>query len=143
MNPTFEKFGWPETRIAETACWGVMLRPEQPTLGALVLACKEPVTAFADVSAQGFADLAGAVAGVEAMLHAAIAPDKINYLMLMMVDPDVHFHVLPRYAGERRAAGLTLADPGWPGPPVLGGAHRTGAAERAALAALLARHWPA
>jgi|SRR6056297_1203628 len=143
MNATFEKFGWPETRIAETGHWGVMLRPEQPTLGALVLACKEPVTAFSAVSAEGFADLARAVAGIEAMLHAAVAPEKINYLMLMMVDPDVHFHVLPRYPGERAGAGLVLPDAGWPGPPALAGAHRTTGEERAALVAMLAAHWRA
>ena len=143
MNATFAKFGWPETRVAETAHWAVMLRPEQPTLGALVLACKEPATAFSAVSAAGFADLSRAVAGIEATLAATVAPEKINYLMLMMVDPDVHFHVLPRYAGTRMAAGLTLGDPGWPGPPALGAAERLAAAEQAALTAHLARHWPA
>ena len=142
MNETFEKFGWPGTRIAETGHWGVMLRPEQPTLGALVLGCKEPATAFSAVSAAGFADLARAVAGIEAMLAATIAPDKINYLMLMMVDPDVHFHVVPRYAGRRDAAGVALGDPGWPGPPALGEARALTAAEREALVAHLAEHWP-
>ena len=37
--------------------------------------------------------------------------------MLMMVDPDVHFHVLPRYAQSRSFAGLEFRDHGWPGPP--------------------------
>jgi diadenosine tetraphosphate (Ap4A) HIT family hydrolase len=39
--------------------------------------------------------------------------------MLMMVDPDVHFHVLPRYSGARDFAGTRFADDGWPGPPKL------------------------
>ena len=39
--------------------------------------------------------------------------------MLMMVDPNVHFHVFPRYETERSACGLTIADGGWPGPPKL------------------------
>ena len=42
--------------------------------------------------------------------------------MLMMVDPHVHFHVIPRYEGSRTAAGLTIADAGWPGQPDLGSA---------------------
>jgi len=37
--------------------------------------------------------------------------------MLMMVDPDVHFHVLPRYAKERNYEGLRFEDKSWPGPP--------------------------
>ena len=46
--------------------------------------------------------------------------ERINYLMLMMVDPNVHFHVIPRYSGARvvRTAS-TFADAGWPGPPDL------------------------
>jgi len=141
MNATFAKFGWPETRIAETAHWGVMIRPAQPTLGALVLCCKQPVTAFGAVDAAGMADLGRAVAAIEAMLAAALAPDRINYLMLMMVDPDVHFHVLPRYEGRRSLVGLSLPDPGWPGPPDLGAGHTLSGAETAALARQLAAHW--
>lgn len=120
MNATFRKFGWPLTRIAETESWAVMLRPDQPTLGAVVLACKEPVGSFGEVSAAGHADLGRAVKGVEAMLSAAIDYDKINYLMLMMVDPDVHFHVLPRYKTPRALGKLEIVDAGWPGPPALG-----------------------
>lgn len=141
MNETFAKFGWPGTRIAETAHWGVMLRPEQPTLGALVLACKQPVRAFSAVDAEGFADLGRAVAGIEALLARAVRPDKINYLMLMMVDPDVHFHVLPRYEGTRALEGVEIADAGWPGPPRLAEARRPSPAEQAALTARLAADW--
>ena len=32
--------------------------------------------------------------------------------MLMMVDPHVHFHVIPRYSESREWAGMTLADQG-------------------------------
>lgn len=142
MNETFAKFGWPETRIAETEHWGVMLRPEQPTLGAVVLGCKLPVRSFGAVGEAGMADLARAAAGVEKMLAAAIGYDKINYLMLMMVDPDVHFHVLPRYDGTRQAAGIALPDTGWPGPPQIGGGRKLTPDEVSALRRHLAAHWP-
>lgn len=142
MNETFAKFGWPDTRIAETEHWAVMLRPEQPTLGALVLGCKLPVRSFGQVGEAGMADLARATAGVETMLAAAIGYEKINYLMLMMVDPDVHFHVLPRYDGTRQAEGLALPDAGWPGPPQLGGGRKLTDDEITALRRRLAAHWP-
>jgi diadenosine tetraphosphate (Ap4A) HIT family hydrolase len=141
-NATMQKFGWPGTRIAETDHWAVMLRPQQCTLGALVLACKQPVTAFAAVDAAGHADLGVAVKGVETMLQAAVGYQRINYLMLMMVDPDVHFHVLPRYDGEKTYAGLTVADAGWPGPPRLDAFVQAGATEATALIAQLRAHWP-
>lgn len=39
--------------------------------------------------------------------------------MLMMVDPNVHFHVIPRYSTDRSWGGRNFADAGWPGPPRL------------------------
>jgi hypothetical protein len=36
-NATETKFGDPETRIAQSDCWTVLLRPKQPTLGSLEL----------------------------------------------------------------------------------------------------------
>jgi diadenosine tetraphosphate (Ap4A) HIT family hydrolase len=68
----------------------------------LVLVCKEAVQAFSDVSPAAFADLQVAVAGIERVLgKVAVDYEKINYLMLMMVDKDVHFHV---HAPLRRRA---------------------------------------
>jgi diadenosine tetraphosphate (Ap4A) HIT family hydrolase len=115
MNATIEKFGYPATLIAEFEHWVVLLRPAQPTLGSLVLAAKSDATAFGDLPAEAHAELKTVTATIEAALTGAVAYSKINYLMLMMVDPHVHFHVIPRYEGERSAAGMTVADAGWPG----------------------------
>ncbi|MBR2268478.1 HIT family protein [Sphingobium sp.] len=122
MNATIAKFGWPATLIAEFDHWVVLLRPAQPTLGSLVLAAKSDATAFGDLPGDAHAELKTVTAAIEAALTRAVDYAKINYLMLMMVDPHVHFHVIPRYEGERSAAGLTIADAGWPGQPDLGSA---------------------
>ena len=42
--------------------------------------------------------------------------------MLMMVDPNVHFHVIPRYSELAQWNGIEFPDAGWPGPPQLGSA---------------------
>jgi diadenosine tetraphosphate (Ap4A) HIT family hydrolase len=97
----------------------VLLRPKQPTFGSLVLICREPVQAFAQASPKAFAELRGIVGKVEAMLRGFVAYERINYLMLMMVDPDVHFHVIPRYNGTRNFGAIAFPDTGWPGPPAL------------------------
>lgn len=120
MNATIEKFGWPATLIAQFDHWVVLLRPAQPTLGSLVLAARGDATAFGDLPAQAHAELKTVTATIEAALTRAVGYARINYLMLMMVDPHVHFHVIPRYEGERSAAGLTIVDAGWPGQPDLG-----------------------
>jgi diadenosine tetraphosphate (Ap4A) HIT family hydrolase len=118
-NPTEIKFGDPSTRIAQTSHWTVLLRPRQPTLGSLVLVCREPVKAFSELSPEAYADLRATVRRVEASLRETVAYERINYLMLMMVDPDVHFHVIPRYAQARSFCGVEYRDAGWPGAPVL------------------------
>ena len=118
-NATEIKFGDPATRIAQTERWSVLLRPRQPTLGSLVLVCREPVLAFADLSPEAYTELRSVIRGVETVLRGFVAYERINYLMLMMVDPDVHFHVIPRYPGARNFMGLAYQDAGWPGPPAL------------------------
>jgi diadenosine tetraphosphate (Ap4A) HIT family hydrolase len=133
MNATIEKFGHPATLIAEYEHWVMLLRPAQPTLGALVLAAKSDATAFGDLPAEAHAELKTATAAIEAALTQAVGYAKINYLMLMMVDPHVHFHVLPRYDGERSGAGLTVGDAGWPGQPDLGQAIKLDKTQIAAL----------
>ena len=141
MPATATTFGYPATRIGETAHWLVLLRPKQVTLGSLVLLCKEPATAFGSLSDAAFADQARAVRAIEAMLSAFCGYDRINYLMLMMVDPDVHYHVIPRYETPRSHEGLTIADTGWPGPPALADAAALDEASLAGLAAALRPLW--
>lgn len=140
-NATMLKFGYPASTVAETDLWSVQVRPQQPALGALVLVCKEPATAFGQLSPAAFADLQTVVAKAETVLTRFTAYQKINYLMLMMVDPDVHFHVIPRYEGERDYAGIGFPDAGWPGPPALGQAVALDAATLAALTADLKALW--
>jgi diadenosine tetraphosphate (Ap4A) HIT family hydrolase len=140
-NATAMKFGDPDNRIAQSDHWTVLLRPRQPTLGSLVLVCREDAKAFAEVSAAGFMDLGNVVRRVESTLRAVVAYERINYLMLMMVDPDVHFHVIPRYAGQREFAATSFPDGGWPGPPQLEPAVVLDASLRDALRARLIEAW--
>ena len=142
MNTTIEKFGYPGTLIHEYQHWVVLLRPQQVTLGSLVLACKQPVQQFHQVSAEGFAELATAVRHIEQGLKPLVDYHKMNYLMLMMVDPDVHFHVIPRYPDAMRFDDVELPDAGWPGPPALGQFTETSATLNGAIISTLQRHWP-
>ena len=95
-NATIEKFGYPATLIRDYRHWVVLLRPAQPTLASLVLAAKSDATAFGALPPEAYAELAAITSEIEAALGSAVAFQKINYLMLMMVDPHVHFHVIPR-----------------------------------------------
>src|ERR1044071_4234923 len=121
-NATLVKFGLPATLIADYKHWVVLLRPAQVTLGSLILGAKGDWLAFSQIPPQAFAELAHVTHCIETALGNFSAYDKINYLMLMMVDPHVHFHVIPRYATSRDFAGSTWNDPTWPKPPDVTGA---------------------
>jgi diadenosine tetraphosphate (Ap4A) HIT family hydrolase len=137
MNATIEKFGWPDTLVTEFDHWVVLLRPAQPTLGSLVLAAKSAATAFGQLPAEAHTELKAATQAIEAALGSFVGYAKINYLMLMMVDPHVHFHVIPRYQAARDWSGLTFSDAGWPAVPMLGEAVTLEPADRDALVAEL------
>jgi diadenosine tetraphosphate (Ap4A) HIT family hydrolase len=142
MNETIVRFGYPDTLVADYAHWVVLLRPAQPTLGSLVLAAKGPATAFSQLSPEAFAEFGRVVADIEGRVCDAVGYLKINYLMLMMVDPHVHFHVIPRYEGERTAAGVTVRDAGWPKAPALNEAVELSAEQIEALVGWLRSGWP-
>ena len=122
MNPTMEKFGYPATLLREFEHWVILLRPAQVTLGSLVLAAKSDATAYHQIPREAFAEQAEAVQAIEAALASFTQYERLNYLMLMMVDPNVHFHVIPRYSEPRRWGGIEFPDAGWPGPPQLASA---------------------
>ena len=59
-----------------------------------------------------------------------------------MLDPHVHFHVLPRYAEARSFAGADFADAGWPAAPNLKAVNEMTEDQRAELLAHLRERWP-
>ena len=122
MNPTIEKFGYPASLLHELRHWLVLVRPTQVTLGSLVLAAKSDATAYSELPPEAFAEQGEGVRLIERALADFTGYERINYLMLMMVDPNVHFHVIPRYSEARQWGGIEFPDAGWPGPPQLGSA---------------------
>ncbi|MEO3429346.1 HIT family protein [Pelagibius sp. CAU 1746] len=142
-NETMAKFGYPGSLIRDYRRWVVLLRPHQATLAALVLVCKDEAQAFGDISGEAFAELQQVIGDIEAGLGAFRPYRKINYLMLMMVDKDVHFHVLPRYDAAQEFQGLVFEDTGWPAAPALAGGLHPEPAELDELAAAVRAVWPA
>ena len=101
------------------------MRPVQLTLGSIVLVAHDPASAFSELSQESFTELHKITTQLEPALGRAFAYDKLNYLMLMMVDPDVHFHVIPRYAKPKKFGGMKFTDPGWPSAPDLSHTNKT------------------
>lgn len=140
-NQTAVRFGYPDTLIREYAHWLVLLREPQATLGSLILCAKADVTEFSGLPTAAYAEMDEVISELEQALKEAFSYDKINYLMLMMVDPNVHFHVIPRYAETPSACGLSIPDPGWPALPQLAEAREISLEEREELRKLIKENW--
>lgn len=142
MNETILKFGYPDSCLAEYEHWVVLLRPKQVTAGCMVLACKEDVASLAGVSPAAGQELPIAARGIEQALGASLRPAKLNYLALMMVDPHVHFHVIPRYSEPVQVGSTQMTDPGWPKPPNLQAVQDLMPNDAERLRQLLRNAWP-
>ena len=119
MNDTIRKFGYPQSLIKEYKHWVVLVRTDQVTLGSLILAHKGAETNMSDVPKDAFTELAIVTKEIERAIRAAFDNEKVNYLTLMMVDKEVHSHVIPRFSSVKKFEGQEFSDSGWPALPVL------------------------
>lgn len=117
LDITLKKFGYPDTLVKEYKHWYLLRRFEQVTLGSLILICKDQTDAFSKISDESFLELPVAIREIDTNLKKLFQNDKINYLMLMMVDPEVHFHIIPRYSTDKEFAGAVFTDVVWPKKP--------------------------
>ena len=114
----------PRFAVGETTHWVIALNTDQALLGRCYLALKRPETDVTALMGDELTDLWVGVRRVKAALDDLWTPDHYNYAFLMNVDPQVHFHVIPRYRGRREFAGGTFTD------PEFGGHYRVGPERR-------------
>ena len=114
LNETLKKLDYPNTVIKEYKNWILLCMPQQVTLGSLVLLCRDDMANFSQISSDSFNELRIVIKEIENNLKQLFDYDKINYLMLMMNDPVVHFDVLPRYATKKEYGGFSFEDYSWP-----------------------------
>ena len=117
MNNTIEKFGFTKNLIKEYDHWVVLYRPQQVTIGSLLLICKENKFKLGDLSKRAFLEFKFVSQDIEVFLYKKLGAKKINYIALMMVDPHVHFHIIPRYSCKITINEKYYHDIYWPKPP--------------------------
>ena len=115
------KFKTEELLIYESKYWIWSLRPVKATLGAGVLSLKRECPVLSELTQEEFSDLNNIIKVIEKTLKQTFNYDIMNYLMLMMLDKQVHYHVIPRYERTINFAGKSWKDSGWPGVPNLAG----------------------
>lgn len=116
-----EKFKLEQYTLYETDHWIWSLRPLQGTAGAGVLSLKRECPVLSEVTKEEFSDLETMIGTIEGTLKEIVDYDVMNYLMLMMVDKQVHYHVFPRYENAVKIGDKEYEDKNWPTPPELAG----------------------
>ena len=102
--------------LKEYEHWVVLFREKQVTIGSVIIMSKQlDKQSLGDVTPEAWAEFGTVTGNVERWLRTAFGAEKFNYLALMMVDAEVHFHVIPRYSKPVRFEGQDFIDPDWPG----------------------------
>ena len=101
--------------IKEYEHWVVLFREKQVTVGSVIIMSKQlKARGLGELPVEAWTQFGEVCRDVEAMITRVFGAEKFNYLALMMVDPEVHFHVIPRYSKPVRFAGLEFIDADWP-----------------------------
>ncbi len=119
MHAFAEAFALDTLTVHYSDSWVISVRPAQVTLGCLVVSARREVTDLANLTLEEGADMAQALGLAAKIGKRVFAADKINALCLMMKDPLVHFHIIPRYAAPVERFGQVWEDRDWPLPPNL------------------------
>ena len=117
MSDILEAFNFKDLLIKEYQNWYLLLRNDQVTIGSLVLIEKDFHNKLSNISDESFIEFGNIVREIEEALNNLFKYEKINYLMLMMKDKEVHYHVIPRYSKDKLYESVTFKDEGWPNLP--------------------------
>jgi diadenosine tetraphosphate (Ap4A) HIT family hydrolase len=120
MTAFRDTFRLDELTIHEERGWTLSVRPGQITLGAMVISSSAGLLDFQDLDEATAVGLSTAFARAERLAKERLGAVRVNLVCLMMKDPVVHFHVLPRYSGPVERYDRTWEDADWPGPPTFG-----------------------
>lgn len=119
LDEILKKFNYKTNLIKEYDGWYWLLREEQVTIGSSILINKNPHLSFSELNEEELLELKQITSEIENSLSENYDYQRINYLMLMMNDPTVHFHVIPRYDKVKIFKKNKFYDHGYPGVPSL------------------------
>ena len=91
----------PSLRIAELDRCYLTLNRDQFFPGYCFVFTKDHVTELFHLDAETRQAVMEEVTSLAAALHRAFRPDKINYELLGNMVPHMHWHIVPRFAGDR------------------------------------------
>jgi diadenosine tetraphosphate (Ap4A) HIT family hydrolase len=114
-----EKFQVDKLLLKTGAYWNLSLRPAQITLCSMVLSSKLPRLSFQGLDQGSSTEMLSMMALAEKVAIENLGAKRINILCLMMQDPIVHFHIIPRYETSVDFIQMEWRDEDWPLPPTM------------------------
>lgn len=101
--------------LKEYEHWVVLFRDKQVTIGSVIIMSKHlSEDSLGSLPPDAWKQFGEVCRDVEHWLTSLFGAEKFNYLALMMDDPEVHFHVIPRYSKPVLFADQEFIDPDWP-----------------------------
>ena len=117
IKDILEKFKKHKNHIFEYKSWLLLYRDKQVTPGSLVLIyCEKDEDSLGGISSEAFSHLPKFINAIEESMRKIYKAEKFNYLALMMVDSQPHFHIFPRYSKPVKFEGKECLDLDWPLP---------------------------
>ncbi len=101
----------PDVLVHDFGLWALCLNRNQDLLGRCYLLLRRPCTDPMALTPAEQAALWTCASKAKAAIARTFAPDHWNYAFLMNVDPQVHFHLIPRYKTPRSFRGAEFTDP--------------------------------
>jgi diadenosine tetraphosphate (Ap4A) HIT family hydrolase len=111
-------FNEKENLIKEYKYWKLLIRNRNTTLGNCVAILKRHIEHFSEINTEEMSEFTKVVKNIEESLKKSFNYDKINYLILMMKDKHLHFHIIPRYLSPRNFVSTEWVDDEWPKPTI-------------------------
>ena len=103
--------------------WTIAVRTGQVTVGSMIITLNRDCLDMTEVLPEEMAEFPVLCKWYQDRCKKLYDAEKFNYLALMMVDPFVHFHVIPRYSQTVEKYNMNWEDTGWPKLPNMGVIH--------------------
>ena len=100
--------------VRESSSWLTVVNRNQDLLGKTFIALRRHEEDVTGLTVVEWTELRDDLRWITQRVQRAFAPEHFNYAFLMNADLHVHLHVIPRYVGERRLAGVQFADRDFP-----------------------------
>ena len=111
------KFSVTQLTLFRSSIWTISVRPEQLTLGSLIISPTVEAFTFNQLNELPSSDsLLCTLSYCELALKSVFGAELLNIYCLMLQDPIIHFHVFPRYSSSIFRYEEEWIDTSWPGP---------------------------